>query len=117
MMEYNDSPAGSQPFKRRLVVCYICGREFGSKSIDIHEPQCMKKWHMENAKLPKHLRREEPKKPDVVLTATGDVDLDAIAEAAWQTHLGQLIGCNMCGRKFNPDRLEVHQRSCRTEKK
>ena len=45
------------------VICYICGREFGTKSIDIHEPQCLKKWHNENDQLPKNMRRPEPKKP------------------------------------------------------
>ena len=24
------------------VICYICGREFGKSSIEIHEPQCLK---------------------------------------------------------------------------
>lgn len=47
------------------VICYICGREYGTKSISIHEPQCLKKWHQENESLPKHLRRPEPKKPEV----------------------------------------------------
>lgn len=47
------------------VICYICGREYGTKSISIHEPQCLKKWHQENDNLPKHLRRPEPKKPEV----------------------------------------------------
>lgn len=47
------------------VICYICGREYGTKSISIHEPQCLKKWHQENDMLPKHLRRSEPKKPEV----------------------------------------------------
>lgn len=46
----------------RTVVCYICGREYGTKSISIHEPQCLKKWHNENNLLPKELRRQEPKK-------------------------------------------------------
>ena len=53
------------PKPRPTVVCYICGREFGSKSISIHEPQCMKKWHIENDKLPRNLRRPEPVKPQV----------------------------------------------------
>jgi hypothetical protein len=47
------------------MVCYICGREFGSKSISIHEPQCLEKWKIENNKLPKHQKRPEPKKPEV----------------------------------------------------
>lgn len=45
------------------VICYICGREFGSKSIGIHEPQCLKKWNVENDKLPEDKRRPEPVRP------------------------------------------------------
>lgn len=48
------------------VVCYICGREFGTVSIGIHEPQCLKKWRLENDSLPPNLQREEPRKPEVV---------------------------------------------------
>ena len=33
-----------------LLVCYICGREYGSKSIKIHEPQCLRKWRQANPK-------------------------------------------------------------------
>ena len=33
-----------------LMVCYICGREYGSKSLKIHEPQCLKKWRLANPK-------------------------------------------------------------------
>lgn len=33
-----------------LTVCYICGREYGSKSLKIHEPQCLKKWRLANPK-------------------------------------------------------------------
>lgn len=27
-----------------LVECYLCGKKFGTRSIGIHEPQCLKKW-------------------------------------------------------------------------
>ena len=30
----------------------------------IHEPQCLKKWEIENQKLPRELRRPKPKKPE-----------------------------------------------------
>ena len=26
------------------VICYICGRKYGSQSIEIHEPQCLGKF-------------------------------------------------------------------------
>ncbi|KAM4709423.1 zinc finger protein 474-like [Discoglossus pictus] len=99
------------------VVCYICGREFGTKSISIHEPQCLKKWHLENDQLPKNLQRPEPKKPEVrTIGAKGTYDLDAVNEAAWHSAQSQLVRCSVCGRTFLPDRLLVHQRSCKPKK-
>ncbi|XP_006081164.1 zinc finger protein 474-like [Myotis lucifugus] len=96
------------------IVCYICGREYGTKSIAIHEPQCLKKWHNENNLLPQELRRPEPKKPEVrAISAKGFYDLDSLNEAAWRSAQSQLVPCNICGRTFLPDRLIVHQRSCK----
>ena len=34
-------------------------------------------------------------------------------EAAWEASKSQLIMCQNCGRRFAPDRLPVHQRSCK----
>uniref|UniRef100_A0A452UW55 C2HC/C3H-type domain-containing protein n=1 Tax=Ursus maritimus TaxID=29073 RepID=A0A452UW55_URSMA len=93
-------------------VCYICGREFGSQSIAIHEPQCLEKWRTENSKLPKHLRRPEPSKPQP-LGGSGSYNLQAVNEAAFQSSQAQLLPCESCGRTFLPDRLPVHQRSCK----
>ncbi|XP_072717044.1 zinc finger protein 475 [Ciconia boyciana] len=96
------------------VICYICGREYGTKSISIHEPQCLKKWHRENDMLPKHLRRPQPKKPEVSpIQAKGFYDLDSLNEAAWISAQTQLVPCDICGRTFLPDRLIVHQQSCK----
>ncbi|XP_066567419.1 zinc finger protein 474-like [Amia ocellicauda] len=115
----SSKPAGKSAVVRRpvTVVCYICGREFGSKSISIHEPQCLKKWHMGNSQLPKQLQRPEPRKPEIrVLGSTGSYDLQALNEAAWQSAQAQLVPCDFCGRTFLPDRLTVHQRSCKPPK-
>nr|XP_056704977.1 zinc finger protein 474 [Euleptes europaea] len=96
------------------VICYLCGREYGTKSISIHEPQCLKKWHIENDQLPKHLRRPEPKKPEIrSVGAKGYYDLDALNESAWNSAQSQLVPCDICGRTFLPDRRIVHQRSCK----
>lgn len=45
--------------------------------------------------------------------ATGKVDLKATREEHWKSYLSQLVPCDRCKRTFDPDRLEVHQRSCR----
>ena len=102
------------------VVCYICGREYGTKSIAIHEPQCLKKWHNENDKLPASKRRPEPKKPqlaaDDVTKVKGAVDgkysIEALNEAAWQSAVQQLVACGKCGRTFNADRVAKHESVC-----
>lgn len=48
-----------------------------------------------------------------MVTGNGGMDMDAMNEAAWQASKLQLIECENCGRRFQPDRLPVHQRSCR----
>ena len=107
----SSSPPKPPPF----VVCYLCGRKYGTKSISIHEPSCIKKWHAENKKLPKHLRRKMPSKPDYSKFASGDYDenyIEEVNEASYKAAQEQLIPCSNCGRTFLPDRLQVHQKSC-----
>lgn len=114
------APAPKAPVIKRppTMVCYICGREFGTKSIDIHEPQCLEKWHVQNNKMPKHQRRPAPVKPEVrTIGAKGSYDVDAMNEAAYQSAQANLVPCENCGRTFNPDRIAVHQRSCKPKPK
>lgn len=105
-------PKAIVPAGPKFVLCYICGRKFGTKSIAFHEPQCLEKWKIENDKLPKSQRRPLPKKPEVV-GGSGQYDVDAMNEAAWKSAQAQLIPCENCGRTFAPDRLPVHQKACR----
>lgn len=108
------------------IVCYICGRDFGTKSIGIHEPQCLKKWHNENNNLPKNLRRPPPRKPeplpDIPISGSGSKGglshsrIEQMNEAAYQSAQSNLVPCDNCNRTFLPDRLMVHQRSCKPGK-
>lgn len=54
--------------KSPMFPCYLCGRLFTVNSIYIHEPQCLKKWKVENDKLPPSKRRSVPLKPDIKFT-------------------------------------------------
>ncbi|XP_078485871.1 zinc finger protein (C2H2)-149 [Ciona intestinalis] len=97
-----------------FVICYICGRKYGSQSIIIHEPQCLEKWRAENKRLSKRLRRPEPKKPEIrPITANGNYNFEEANNAAWEASQQQLVPCQLCGRTFLPDRLLVHERSCK----
>eukprot|EP01043_Picozoa_sp_COSAG02_P044679 COSAG02_NODE_4015_length_5905_cov_2.481915_1_plen_276_part_10 len=112
-------PKGEPPLMR---VCYICGRQFGSASLSIHEPQCMKKWEAEQDLLPPEQRRPRPVRPEVAETVRagggsggmgGRSEIQAQNEAAYRSYDSNLSPCPHCGRTFNPDALQRHLKSCR----
>ncbi|ORX44345.1 hypothetical protein BCR36DRAFT_415104 [Piromyces finnis] len=99
-----------------LVICYICGRNYSSASFSIHEPNCIKKFQLENPGKP------IPKKPVIgggdnetpvggkKMTAK---EINEYNEACREQFLDQgREACPNCGRKFLPDRLPIHLRSC-----
>lgn len=47
----------------RGVMCYICGREYGTASIDIHLKSCKKKWEIQEEQKPRRERRPCPEEP------------------------------------------------------
>ncbi|KAF5269813.1 hypothetical protein FQR65_LT05859 [Abscondita terminalis] len=100
----------SRPVSNRgpkTLMCYVCGREFGTASLPLHEPKCLEKWHRENAILPPSQRRKIPAKPEVPMSS------EQWNQYAWQSCQASLVPCDNCGRTFLPDRLIVHQRSCK----
>ena len=115
------------------VVCYICGREYGTKSIEIHEPQCLKKWKIENSKLSISERKPLPRKPEkrpklarVVSTESSitvqslpqgrDIYPNEVMEEYFQHCYAEfqkeLLPCKKCGRTFAPERHVKHIRNC-----
>ena len=86
------------------VACYLCGRDFGKKSIGIHLPVCEKRFNFEQKQLPKTLQRDPPVPPDTLeLILSGntveDKDITRYNEAAkeiWNKQV--LVMCKACGR-------------------
>lgn len=70
-----DTIGRKQPaIKPRGVMCYLCGKEYGTTSIDIHLKTCKRKWEEEEAKKPKNKRRPLPEAPqafDKLKTGSG----------------------------------------------
>ena len=120
------------------VVCYICGREYGSKSISIHEPQCLKKFELENRKLPINERKPLPKKAInhvavvvnlmprermVPWSLTGGIYQNAVLQDMTEQYFQScysewekdLIPCKTCGRKFAPERHAKHAHRCKAK--
>lgn len=103
--------------KPKGLTCYICGREFGTASLEIHLKTCKKKWEDEESKKPKGQRRpcpEAPKNFDELLTGNKTQGaLDDYNDAAYKEYNDKaLMACPNCARTFLPDRLDVHLRSC-----
>lgn len=74
----------------------------------------IKKWEAENNKLPKNQRRPPPQKPMIFPSIDGNPnDIERMNQAAYESAQNQLIPCANCGRTFAPDRLAVHERTCR----
>ncbi|XP_065200316.1 zinc finger protein 474-like isoform X2 [Planococcus citri] len=94
------------------VICNICGRNFGTKSIAFHEPQCLKKWKLENEKLPAQLQKSPIFKSNVY-DSEYNFENGTQDELFWKAHQAQLVPCPKCFRTFYPDRLEIHLRGCK----
>ena len=110
----------------KFVICYICAREYTVHSIGIHVPQCTKKFHAENEKLPIRQRRPFPKKPEprVVLednrvVGGASVDVDTAVknyyEHCYTTFEDTLVPCRVCGRTFAADRHRIHEPNCKAK--
>ena len=90
------------------LVCHICGREYGTTSLQIHVPQCAKKWKDQQKLLPRSERRPLPKAPmsitdmQAMKVDTGDVDaMERFNKQQMAAYTEQgLVQCQHCGRKF-----------------
>ncbi|KAG5507541.1 hypothetical protein JKF63_06490 [Porcisia hertigi] len=99
-----------------LPTCYLCGQQFGTASIGIHVPQCYEKKLAQWQNADPHLRGQPPKHPDTVnWRGRSDASAREQAEDQFQEFINNLEPCPNCGRKFLPDRLVVHLRSCRRD--
>ena len=107
-------------------MCYICGREFGTMSLQIHIKTCEKKWEVAQEQLPLKERRKCPEPPQnfegtmaqvksgkMQMRSKQDIMLMMNEEAynKWDTEA--LVACRNCNRTFLPDRLKIHERSCK----
>lgn len=101
----NAKEYGPNPYTK---ICHICGRQFGSQSIAIHQKQCAEKFRQNQAHLPKSQRLPLPKAPTIdPKSAKTDND------AAFETYLEHSRKeCPNCSRKFAIDRLDIHLKSC-----
>ncbi|KAL9645360.1 hypothetical protein ABK040_002559 [Willaertia magna] len=105
---------------KKMLFCYCCGQEYGTKSLPIHLPQCPEKriaiW--KHSGLPDELIKEVPNPPTLSIPNSND-SAEAFknynAEAR-KIYMDSMAQCTGCSRRFEPDRLAVHIRSCKKYK-
>ena len=115
------SPPRMPGQKPRMLVCPLCGREFGTASLEIHMKSCKKKFEIQQQDLPKNMRRNADKiiasyNQNMAMMGGGGGynNMDYMNAQAYDAYNNQaLVPCENCGRTFLPDRLLVHLRSCK----
>ena len=118
-----DTTDRPQPVLRTAthVTCSICGRKYGTKSIAIHEPQCVKKRRLENRSLPLEERRPLPatsRNPlrqveDKQICPRNDNDMtETYFQYCYAEFEKELLPCGKCGRSFAPERHKKHVLNC-----
>ena len=104
----------------KMLMCPLCGREFGSMSLPIHMKTCRDAFDREQMILPKHQRRsadnilEKYNEVNKSMKSGGNYNMDNLNGDAYNIWKEEaLVPCEICGRTFLPDRLQVHARSCK----
>ncbi|OQS04814.1 hypothetical protein THRCLA_02977 [Thraustotheca clavata] len=109
----------------KVRVCYVCGREYGLSSFEIHLKQCKQLFIAQEERKPLRERKPLPEPPNelveitdaTVLYKLSPEELEAQNRAAAKTFENKVMEkCAFCGRTFNPERLAIHNRSCTAER-
>ena len=105
-MDLVPRPAGVRP--PPLPFCHICGRQFGTTSLLIHQKTCAKKYEREHGKPAPEPPRTAPIGADMNSREWKAFNRDANS----QFEDTVMQPCPHCQRTFLPDRLEIHLRTC-----
>lgn len=138
MMETDDKQKSvtSGPKTR---VCYICGRQYGVNSYEIHLKQCKELFLAREETKPLRERKRLPKDPTDSFsktdptgtgsatphsngqnetnghgsTAPGGMSLDEMNKLASEKFNTEVMeACKFCGRTFLAEKLPIHNKSC-----
>lgn len=105
------------PIPQTQVQCvlYMWAENLGPNPLAFMNPSAWRS-RVENSKLPKHLRRPEPSKPSLS-TEVGHTVFRQWMRQPSRVPRPQLLPCEFSAAAcwFLPDRLLVHQRSCKQE--
>ena len=92
-----------------LPHCHLCGRQFGTSSLQIHLKACKEKWERDHPGK----TAPEPAAPIPINAKAGGKEWAAFNATAQETFESETMeACPHCNRTFLPDRLPIHLRTC-----
>ncbi|KAM3141996.1 hypothetical protein pb186bvf_005869 [Paramecium bursaria] len=105
---------GNRP---KSLKCQICGREFGTQSLEIHQKTCIKKYQNELNSMDSYHKKTmlSPNQLMAQIQQEKERSLKPKNKQQFQeqeTTFVALAQCRRCGRKFNPDRIRKHESVC-----
>lgn len=110
--------AGNKGRGPRAKICYVCGRQTLIAGYDYHVQQCSELFVKREELKPKKERRILPQNPfnfsDNLCKSlpTSQKELDIYNNASMAMYNSTLVNCNNCNRKFLPEKLIIHNKSC-----
>lgn len=110
-------------------MCYVCGRQYGIHSFEIHLKQCKELWIAREAEKDPRERKKLPEDPMLKLTAATQAaggsagtnfsldaskTLDELNRLATETfNTESMEACKFCARTFlSKEKLTIHNKSC-----
>lgn len=105
----------------RSRLCYICGRQTLLAGFNHHVEGCSKLFLQREALKPPRERRPLPVDPMLSMgngfngSLNVGNNLDQINALSQQAYNETLSVCEFCGRRFLPEKLIIHNRSCRAD--
>ncbi|CAG9583565.1 conserved hypothetical protein [Leishmania major strain Friedlin] len=123
----------------QFITCQLCGKGFGSASINIHIPQCyekaIKRWQL-NPQGPRPVMPPLHGKPAAKasnggpsgiafagqpcgagMSAVRSLQMQSMPPESVEPESTNLHPCSKCGRTFNFDRIAYHESVCKGDQK
>lgn len=100
----------------KSLTCYLCGQQFGTASLAIHERSCKKKFLIQQAQLPEEYRKELPHPPAAKVPTPDSTaeDFEEYNREAFEILNAHVMHrCHKCGRTFSRfDKYQNHAERC-----